>query len=67
MAALGLSNLEGSVNCDISAFDDARTAYYAGYAFLETNIYISRRCIDCTERVEGATKTKPDYWPNDHQ
>jgi hypothetical protein len=23
------------------------------------------RCVDCTKR--GGTKTKPDFWPNDHQ
>ena len=30
-----------------------------------SNEYVSLRCLDCTYR--GGTKTKPAFWPNDHQ
>jgi len=42
-------------------------AFNLGYGlyFGEDKRYVSMTCLDCTQR--GGTKTKPDYWPNDHQ
>jgi len=79
MDELHLSNLEDQQEgCDIPILisQGPRYAYYyqngpiAGYGI--SNYDDSKRyfykplpCVDCTFR--GGTKTKPDFWPNDHQ
>lgn len=46
-------------------------AYGQGLAILKlgenpgTYVCINRRCADCTAR--GGSKSKPDFWPNNHQ
>jgi hypothetical protein len=52
-------------------FDNPRTAYYQDYGIYnadedgEEYFYTYRKCVDCTLR--GGTKSKPDFWPNDHR
>ena len=36
-----------------------------GKDYLYNTLY-SRECVDCRE-VEGSTKKRPDFWPNDHE
>ena len=76
MEELRLNRFEGLPDCsDIEQqFSDPSVAYYSEYGIMNTDgregfIYISRQCVDCTER-RGAgmpDKTKPDFWPNEHQ
>ena len=33
---------------------------------IEETVFYSRECVDC-RAVEGATKKRPDFWPNDHE
>lgn len=33
---------------------------------IEETVFYSRECIDCRV-VEGATKKRPDFWPNNHE
>ncbi|MDL2255440.1 DUF4249 domain-containing protein [Parabacteroides sp. OttesenSCG-928-G06] len=60
-------------NCDVPE-DEILTsmsdAYYKGYGIMEmdplTGIrYAALRCVDCTT-IGGASKKRPDFWPNDH-
>ena len=66
-----LSYLEDKWDCTPYAgtsFMSAGEAYYQGYGLYIDNgskRYAPITCVDCTFR--GGTKTKPDYWPNDHQ
>ena len=74
MAELQLNDLEDRYRCsdvpDILFNNrDAAFAFYYGYGILsETDRgyeYAMLKCLDCTYR--GGTKTKPAFWPNDHQ
>ena len=62
-----LSYLEDQYDCTnsfLTPTNDA-TAFGWGLGLNSDNEYVSLRCLDCTFR--GGTKTKPDFWPNDHQ
>ena len=77
MAELQLNNLEDQYNCSELEDEDLLREIRAkgpAYAFLFINLGIinvnpydfrSIECLDCTRR--GGIKTKPDFWPNDHQ
>ena len=64
MAQLSLDRFEEYIDCFTMEAPDDRTAFSMGLG-LSNNQYVSLRCLDCTLR--GGTKSKPDYWPNDHQ
>jgi len=76
MAELQFNNLEDQYNCSELDIDLLREIRPKGpaYAFLFMNLGIinvnpydfrSIECLDCTRR--GGIKTKPAFWPNDHQ
>ena len=74
MAELRFNNLEDQYSCtDVPDLlfnnRDAAFAFYYGYGILsETDRgyeYAMLKCLDCSYR--GGTKTKPEFWPNDHQ
>ena len=74
MAELNLNILEDRSECiEGGQQPDPRTAYIWGYGIYDVDergnyLYISRRCVDCTQRGLGnPTKNKPAFWPNDHQ
>ena len=75
MAELGLSYLEDRPFCSEEFYEHPKEAYYWGYgiydeinAASETFFYTFTKCVDCTLRGFGnPTKTKPDYWPNEHK
>ena len=71
MAELYLNYLEDQpFNCEnsIDFPQGPKYAYNSSFGFGFYNdpyAYKSLPCVDCTRR--GGTKTKPDFWPNDHQ
>jgi hypothetical protein len=69
MAELSLNNFDDTnlfLCSDIKSFISPMDAYYQGYRIISENgDYAFLTCVDCTSR--GGTKTKPDFWPNDHQ
>lgn len=66
MVERNLNNFEEQTICEENQFSDPRTAYSQGYG-IGGNSYVALRCVDCTQRSGRPTKTKPDFWPNDHQ
>ena len=68
MAQQYLNDFEDQMDC----FLDVRLnpprnpeqAYQWGLGMMQGG-YVHIPCVECTFR--GGTKTKPDYWPNDHQ
>ncbi|MDR2231974.1 MAG: DUF4249 domain-containing protein, partial [Tannerella sp.] len=59
--------------CEQRVIDDLMQGLMQGYAHIGStelgeNLFVSGICADCTRRGLGApSKTKPDYWPNDHK
>jgi hypothetical protein len=53
--------------CFLLATSDPAYAYpeYAYLTYGTTIEYIPYECVDC-RKVLGATKNRPDFWPNDH-
>ena len=75
MAELQFTNLEDQYNCAPLTDDDLagikggppHAYFYMLLGVISLNPYDYRPlgCLDCTFR--GGIKTKPDFWPNDHQ
>jgi len=59
--------------CTEIEYDIIYDGFRFGYAFVTTTVngrylFVSGFCADCMQRGLGnPTKTKPAYWPNDHQ
>jgi hypothetical protein len=67
MAEQNLTNFEGLGFCDEKSFETPQIAYGQGYGISGGNNYVTLRCVDCMQRTAMATKTKPGFWPNEHQ
>ena len=66
MSQLNITHLEDYRNCIDGVFNakSDEEAYNGGLG-KSGGEYYRIECMDCTLR--GGTKTKPSYWPNDHQ
>ena len=55
--------------CDMMITSEFEFAYpvYSYYEVIPMSptLYAPHDCVDC-RRITGATKEKPDFWPNDH-